>query len=37
MTAISAASATECDSHETANPFLDLPTIRGTLGVSAKS
>jgi hypothetical protein len=29
MTAISAASATESDSHETADPFPDLPTIRG--------
>ena len=29
MTAISAASATESDSHETANPFPDLSTIRG--------
>jgi len=29
MTAISAASATESDSRETANPFPDLPAIRG--------
>jgi hypothetical protein len=29
MTAISAASATESDSHETANPFPDLPAMRG--------
>jgi hypothetical protein len=29
MTAISAASATESDSPETANPFPDLPAIRG--------
>ncbi len=30
MTAISAASATESDRHETANPFPDLPSIRGS-------
>ncbi len=29
MTAMSAASATESDSHETANPFPDLTAIRG--------
>jgi hypothetical protein len=29
MTATSALSATESDSHETANPFPDLPAIRG--------
>jgi hypothetical protein len=29
MTAISTASATESDSHETANPFPDLPAIHG--------
>ena len=29
MTAISAASETESDTHEAANPFPDLPTIRG--------
>jgi hypothetical protein len=30
MTAISAASATESDSRETANPFPDVPAIRGS-------
>jgi hypothetical protein len=30
MTAISAASATESDTRETANPFPDLPAIRGS-------